>query len=326
MLPLISIIVPIYNSENTIQRCIISLINQTYKALEIILIDDGSSDASGQICDSYSIIDKRIKTYHKKNEGVSVARNLGISKAQGEFLLFVDSDDYLSLNACETLMQTQLSLDCDCIIFGFNQLSGTIWAPCNYKQYSSLKDFNKEYCYWLNTELLSSSVNKLYKRSKLKDAFPPDMSFGEDLVFSLSYLSTCEKIVFITDTLYQHDNMNESSISHSFDITRFRDIEKIQQCILKFADAKDDIELYSKYVRDSVRVVRMCLRDNQITFIKKKQLLYDWLSQSNFQLLNMRDYSMDWRNRLMMFFFKSRMLFVSYMVVNGKRILKGLIR
>ena len=166
MIPKISIIVPVYNSETTIERCIVSLISQTYTNIEIILINDGSKDKSGQICDSYSNKDNRIKVYHKTNEGVSIARNLGIKEATGEYVLFVDSDDYLSLNACESLIYKQGLSASDCVIFGFNQLSGTIWAPQIDKLYSSLKDFKEEYIYWLNTELLSSSVNKLYKGLK----------------------------------------------------------------------------------------------------------------------------------------------------------------
>lgn len=321
MRPKISIVVPIYNSENTLARCITSLKDQTYKAVEIILINDGSKDASGLICDSYAKNDDRIKVYHQNNEGVSIARNLGISKATGDFLLFVDSDDFLSLNACEILMHHQALLDSDCIIFGFNQLSGTIWAPQSARQYMSLEDFKEDYIYWLNTELLSSSVNKLYKKSKLTDLFPPRMSFGEDLVFSLNYLKTCEKIVFLMDTLYQHDNLNESSVSHSFDFTRFRDIEIIQSRILDFVYDKDDVKIYSKYVRDCVRLVRSCLRADHITLSMKKQVLYEWYSRSYFKYLKTPNYSMDWRNRIMVFFMKINCISVSYLIVNAKRIL-----
>lgn len=318
---MISIIVPVYNSSKTIERCIMSLINQTYKSIEIILVNDGSNDNSGQICDAYSISDTRVKVYHKKNEGVSVARNLGISKARGEFLLFVDSDDYLSLETCEILLQSQSLFDSDCIIFGFNQLSGTIWAPQGNKQYLSLNEFKEDYAYWLNTELLSSSVNKLYKKSKLVENFPPHMSFGEDLLFSLSYLKNCEKIVFKTDTLYQHDNLNESSLSHSFDFTRFHDVEICQQAILEFSGNRDDVNIYSKYVRDCIHLIRACLGAKHIPLAKKKQVLYEWMSQSCFRNLRLSNYSMDWRNRLMVWFMKLKCVAVSYLIVNGKRML-----
>lgn len=324
--PVVSIIVPVYNAERTIDRCLNSLVNQTYDHIEILIVNDGSIDSSGVKCDRYAEIDTRVKVFHIENKGVSNARNCGIANSTGDFIIFVDSDDYLTDIACEILVNHQLALDDDCVVYGFRQLSGSIWAPEYSQHYSSLKEFKKDYIQWLNTELLSSSVNKLYKRSKVVKSFPDNMSFGEDLIFSLNYLSSCETISFITSPLYVHDNLNVNSLSHSFNLNRFRDIEKIQGAILDFDDNIADKRIYSKYISDCVRIVRECLRMATLSFYEKRRYLYSWLEKSYLSSLCLHSYSMDWRNRLMMFFFKSRMLFVSYMVVNGKRILKGLIR
>ena len=324
--PLISIIVPIYNSEETISRCIDSLVEQTYKNIEIILVNDGSLDSSQAKCDIYAQKDSRVRVFHKENGGVSSARNLGIEKASGEFIIFVDSDDYLSMNTCEILLNHQLRCDSDCIIYGFQQLSGKIWSPQQNRCYQSLTDFKKDYVYWLNTELLSSSVNKLYKREKVQVLFPNRMSFGEDLIFSLSYLSSCEKISFITAPLYIHDNLNEKSLSHTFNTERFHDIEVIQKIILTFAVTEDKVGLFAKYVSDSVRIVRECLKMEDCSFAEKKKQLYTWLDSSYLKSIHLHLYSMNWKNRLMMFFFKNRFLLLSNIVVNGKRIYKNLIR
>lgn len=99
----VSIIVPVYNVENYLEECLDSLIGQTLKDIEIILVDDGSKDKSGCICDKYSGIDNRVKVLHQNNCGQSVARNVGLSMAEGEYILFVDSDDYIRLDACEVL-------------------------------------------------------------------------------------------------------------------------------------------------------------------------------------------------------------------------------
>ena len=99
----ISVIVPIYNVEKYIDRCIKSIVNQTYKNLEIILINDGSLDKSGQICDTWESKDNRIKVIHQMNSGVSVARNTGLENATGEYVTFVDSDDYIEPKYCEIL-------------------------------------------------------------------------------------------------------------------------------------------------------------------------------------------------------------------------------
>ena len=100
---LISVLVPLYNVAPYLSTCIDSIINQTYSNLEILLVDDGSTDESGSICDSYAAKDKRIRVIHKKNEGQAVARNLCIEKASGEYLLFVDSDDFITPVHVETL-------------------------------------------------------------------------------------------------------------------------------------------------------------------------------------------------------------------------------
>ncbi|MBO5142223.1 MAG: glycosyltransferase family 2 protein, partial [Clostridia bacterium] len=102
---LVSIIVPIYNVEEYLEDCINSLIAQTYKNIEIILIDDGSKDRSGKICDSYSKIDKRIRVIHKKNEGLSSARNKGLEESKGEYISFIDSDDKIDIDFIALLME-----------------------------------------------------------------------------------------------------------------------------------------------------------------------------------------------------------------------------
>lgn len=103
----ISIIIPIYNVEQYLPQCLDSIINQTYKNLEIILINDGSTDNSGKICDNYAKVDNRIHVFHKKNEGVSSARNLGLEKCTGDFIGFVDPDDFIELNMYELLYNEQ---------------------------------------------------------------------------------------------------------------------------------------------------------------------------------------------------------------------------
>ena len=118
MQPLISVIVPIYNVEDYLDRCVDSIINQTYKNLEIILVDDGSPDNCPKMCDDYAKIDNRIKVVHKENGGLSDARNAGMKVATGEYVSFIDSDDYVSLDFYETLLQTMIDNDSDIVECG----------------------------------------------------------------------------------------------------------------------------------------------------------------------------------------------------------------
>ena len=117
-MPEISVIVPVYNCEKYIGKCIESILNQTFKDLELILIDDGSADESGKICDEYKIQDKRVKVIHEKNSGVSIARNVGINVAKGKYIGFVDSDDYLAPDMYESLYENLMKSHADVAICG----------------------------------------------------------------------------------------------------------------------------------------------------------------------------------------------------------------
>ena len=116
MQPLLSIIVPIYNVEQYLDRCIQSILNQTYQNLEIILVDDGATDCSGVIADSYAAKDKRIKVFHKENGGLSDARNYGLDHVTGDYILFIDSDDFIVNTMCERLITVANNNNADIII------------------------------------------------------------------------------------------------------------------------------------------------------------------------------------------------------------------
>ena len=318
---LISIIVPIYNASPYLHRCIDSLINQTIGNIEIILIDDGSTDNSLSICKEYATRDKRVIVIEQENNGVSVARNKGIECSNGEFILLLDSDDWLALNTVEILLNEQQIYNADCVVFGFNQTSGNIWAPNTNITYHSLIELKKEFPYWLNTELLSSSVNKLYKKELIKRLYPVGMAFGEDLLFSLDYLEQCNCISFIKVPLYQHEVYNNSSLTHTFNIQRFGDIETIQKRILEFAVEKNDNKLYKKYVSDCIRIIRsfwLCKEKYKV----KKTIISDWLEHSFLKELRLADYELIWQNRLLLSIIQMRFYFLANLLVNWKRIFK----
>ena len=116
---MISLIVPVYNSAGFLDKCINSIVSQSYRNIEIILVNDGSVDNSGEICDKWSLCDERIKVIHQSNLGVAAARNRGISSSSGDYLMFLDSDDSLSLDACARVVEFAESHAADCIVFGF---------------------------------------------------------------------------------------------------------------------------------------------------------------------------------------------------------------
>ena len=122
MNPLVTIIIPVYNVEKYLPKCLDSIINQTYNHLEIIIVDDGSKDSSGLICDEYALKDQRIKVLHKKNGGLSSARNAGLDIAKGDYIMFVDSDDYVESHYCEVPLKHALEKNVRIVSFGYNKI------------------------------------------------------------------------------------------------------------------------------------------------------------------------------------------------------------
>lgn len=293
---MVSVIVPVYNSARFLDRCIESVVRQTYKNIEVILVDDGSSDGSGQICDKWVERDKRVVVVHKKNEGVSSARNVGLSLAKGEFLMMLDSDDWIDLEMCDIMRGHMLGEHVDCVICGLQQTNGNIWAPRFNRTYKDTTEFNIDFPYWLDSELLSSSVNKMYKNKGV--FYPKGMSYGEDLVFVLDYLSRCRGISFLTLPLYKHEVQNEKSITHTFDVNRFNDIERYQKRVLKYVLSSNEIQksmCFKKYTKDSLYAIRCLFRDSNMSLEEKKRSLSSWynhsymLTEVPFQFFPMKD-------------------------------------
>ena len=200
---LVSVIVPIYNVEKYLRRCIDSIINQTYRNIEVILIDDGSLDNCPKICDDYKKLDNRIKAIHKKNGGLSSARNNGIELSTGDYLLFVDSDDYLTNNAIETMLKK--IGDSDLLIFGHKKLKfENIQNMNNYEGcfYSAnYSDFDK----LSSTYASIVAWNKLIKKAAIKQMFNEKFKVQEDIIFSSQFFNGSYNIRLIKDCLYVYE-------------------------------------------------------------------------------------------------------------------------
>ena len=177
----ISIIIPIYNIENYIEKCIESIINQTYKNLEIILVDDGSTDKSGEICDKYQKNDNRIIVIHKKNGGLSDARNCGIEKATAELLIFVDGDDWIENDTIELAYNEHIKNDSDIVIYGkyidYDNNKSIPKCPAKYERING-----KQGIIYLNSfkDLDVSAWNKLFKKELFNDIKFPVGKLSED--------------------------------------------------------------------------------------------------------------------------------------------------
>lgn len=200
----VSIIVPIYNVEKYLKRCVESLINQTYKNIEILLIDDGSTDNSGKICDELERTDNRIKVYHKENGGLGSARNYGYKYATGEHILFLDSDDYIELETIESMMQYS---GYDIVCCGFDRVdeeTKEVYSQEMIKMpFEELEITDKTI---METAFLSpSGWGKLFKKELLSDIkFSEDKRAIEDTLFYLEIIPKVKKIKYIKEILWHY--------------------------------------------------------------------------------------------------------------------------
>ena len=226
-LPVVSVIVPVYRAEQYLRRCIDSVLSQTYQNMELLLIDDGSPDSSGRICDEYSEKDFRVRVFHRENQGVSSTRNFGIQQARGEYLAFVDADDLVKPNYIENLYNTIDHNEKNSIAMCSFQLlmGGRVHA-----KEEPLSDYQRErdslYIKYLEPivtrKIHGSSCRILYPAQLLKNAHIvfPDCKIAEDQLFLLEVISHCRNIRVSKEPLYLYRQTEQSS-SHSTYITNY---------------------------------------------------------------------------------------------------------
>lgn len=222
---MVSVIVPVYNAEKYIETCIKSIMDQTFKDIEIIIINDGSNDKSWSICERLANKDKRIKMYSIENNGVSNARNLGIRYSKGDRILFVDSDDYLSNNIVENLYNSMIFNNSDIAMCGYYKVyeenidkTSTYEYKC--KNYNgSIEGFVINILDYLYPPILQSPCWKLFNRKIIIDnnlKFNINMDLGEDIDFVLKYLKYCKNITCTNEELYFYRVYGNSSLSTIF--------------------------------------------------------------------------------------------------------------
>lgn len=261
---LISIIVPVYKVEDYLEKCIESILNQTYKNIEIILVDDGSPDRCGKICDDYAIKDNRIKVIHKKNGGLSEARNYGINIASGEYILFIDSDDYIDKNMCEILIKEAKKNDSDIVICNYynvkendyfiNKMSITnnkiLLTNLEMMKIFFLKGYSETIIVW----------NKLYKKKLFytnENIRFPVGKLHEDIftIYKLYYIAN--KIVVVNKPLYYYVQRKESIMGKFSE----KNIIAHMDCIKEYYIFSKNKKINMKYMVQiaSLRIYLLCV-------------------------------------------------------------------
>lgn len=267
--PLISVIISVYGVEKYISQCLESVINQTYKNLEIIVVNDGTKDRSADIAKEYAAKDSRIKVYDFKNGGLSVARNRGLEIATGEYISYLDSDDWLDTKMYETLLETAMKNEADMVKCGIIETNGVAEEKITFKDVKIINnDQHKAFKNYFKGILWTLAWNGLYKKELAKKVKFPDNVVHEDNYSSGMFLYLAKKVIAMPFCLNYY-RVNDAGISKGGvkkPLDKILAIIKLKQDLLKlgFADKKLDWKLsveFYHFVRgwndDLYRVVAM---------------------------------------------------------------------
>lgn len=278
---LISVIVPVYNVESYLRKCLDSIVGQTYKKLEIILVDDGSTDGSGSICDEYAKEDHRIKVIHKDNDGVSSARNIGIDNVKGKYILFVDADDIVNERYVEILYIELLKHKVDIVFCGIKSIyvkSGeeTIIGVKKEFQGNINKDFIK--FYRKNLFLITAGpYAKIYKANIIKSnnlKFDESYNNVEDYLFNLQYYSFIKPFYVSLEVLYYYYHYGRGSAVEIFSEKRWSDEFRALSFLKQWLEDRKVAGRYFIMTTRIVAIVRMFFEDKTNRSIGKKYYEY----------------------------------------------------
>lgn len=274
--PIVSVIVPVYNVEDFLSDCIESIINQTYDNLEIILVDDGSKDSSGKICDEYQSKDERIKVIHKPNGGLSDARNAGIEVSTGEYISFIDSDDFIDLNTYERLIPVLLNHKADILRFDYKMYGGGKYQKHSphykakgitfYKGLDALKSL-------LTSQLNCSAWDKIYRKEVIGDTRFIKGRLNEDIIFLFEILQKTNVVVETNDVLYFY-RVRNGSISNGNMISSLDMLKNYDEMIVMMQEKKLPIEKEMKRYRNTCNI-HFCRKCILCKSIKDYKRIYD---------------------------------------------------
>ena len=286
---LISIIVPVYNVEKYLTCCIESVLAQTYKNWELILIDDGSEDSSGVICDEYSRKDKRIKTIHKSNEGVSISRNIGVKEASGEYIVFLDSDDYLDVDTLKILLENILNYNADGSFGAIKYVNEKNEKMVEYilpeSKIEGSEKFNSLFQDLYNNYCFHAVWGKLFKKNIIIDnkiCFEENFSILEDGMFVSDYLSFSNNFVVSSKAFYNYRQFESDSLMKKFNRNAMdalsRKYEKDAFFRAKFN--KDNELFYARkiFVYIYNYILQIYIRSNY-SYHEQEELLREYLSK-----------------------------------------------
>lgn len=302
---LISVIVPIYKVEKYLNQCVQSLINQTYKQLEIILVDDGSPDKCGEICDKWAIKDNRIKVLHKENGGLSDARNVGLSIATGEFIAFVDSDDWVEAEMYETMINILLEEKADFCACGIVDTYQTKEVFHVFPFYSGKSEEFLLKIYKDNIFPVSA-CNKLFRKECWNEIRFPVGKLCEDAFTTYLLLDQAKRVVQISDTFYHYCIRKDSIMTTAFRPARM-DEEEAWRCNYEYMEKNHpNIKRYAFdfYLQKVNMLLHTIGREQKEEFRKEYEYLDSIIKNNVFYILFFSKLSLKYRIRFVADFIK----------------------
>ena len=276
--PLISVIIPVYNTELFLRDCLNSVVNQTYTNFEVILVDDGSTDQSGAICDEYASKDDRFKVIHQENQGVTMARIAGFENSRGELISFIDSDDYVSSLFLEELLKPIIEEDADIVCCKYNRVNNNIVVYSDNRisgifQGEDLRNFISEHFlfdyrtkgYGMHPGLAAKMIKRCYVDEGLKQG--KKLWYGEDLITVFYMLQRCHKLVTLPQKMYYYVEHNGEVIKQYSKGLWENNIELMQR--LEFLSHKDKIpkHVLRSRVWKIISLTIYTMQINRITYV-----------------------------------------------------------
>lgn len=281
MAPLISVIVPIYNVEQYIERCVDSIINQTYKNLEIILVDDGSPDNCPQICDEYAKKDNRIKVIHKENGGLSDARNAGMKIATGDYISFIDSDDWIDTSMFEDMLNQLIEDGSDVVSCGVKWVKeyGTLIRNVTVNESSVINRYDAEKEIIVDGKLKQHVWNKLYRTELIKDIPFEKGKYHEDVFWSYQIFGKVNTVSIMNDSYYYYVQRGNSIMGEEYSARRLDALDAMMnRCDYIKVNFPDLYDLaLNSYLCSCMYHMQLALKancDKQIIYNIKKRLQY----------------------------------------------------
>ena len=348
--PLVSVIVPVYNASSHLTQCLESILNQTYPALQVICVDDQSTDSSLEIMRSYAERDNRIIVLTKQNEGVSIARNYGLSKADGEYILFVDSDDWIELNTCEIAVKHALEGNYDVVMWSYiRERQGESLAKRIYDEnvaFESAFDvrskLHRRMVGILAAELsrpedadaLCTVWGKLYKAQIIKKQnieFYDIRAIGtyEDGLFNLDFFEYAENALFLNQNLYHYRRTESSSLTTTYNPKMREQWVKLFQVLRAYIEKHQLGENYSQALNNRIALSIIPLGINVVSstadvkskITEIKQIITDDAYMNAFGTLIMRYFPIHWR--VFFYFAKSKNAWGIYFLLIAIQKIRG---